>query len=239
MLLKTLQEFAARAQPAALVEEAGGWSLRHSPADAWWVSAVLPHDRENRIDTAEGFCAAHGTAPRFQVTPGVCAHDLDARLTELGYDRGGDMSLQIASTADVLRQTHADVGTVTKAPTDAWLAVWHAVTGRSIDAERDLLDRIESPAAYASVQVDGEIVAIGRAVAEEHWAGVFAMATLPEARGRGAGRAVLATLASWAAAREADHLYLQVERGNEAALRLYKRSGFREVCTFHYRFRNP
>jgi len=237
VLLKTLQEYAARAQPAAHVEEAGGWWLRHSPGDAWWVSAVLPHDREDRVEVAEEFCAEHGSGARFQITPGVCADDLDRTLDDRGYERGHDMSLQIASTAEVLRQSQSDAGEVTARPTDEWLAAWQAVTTRDVSAERDLLSRVEHPGAYAYAEVDGQVVAVGRAVAEQGWAGVFGMATLPHARGQGAARSVLAALASWAAAREANHMYLQMEKANTTAFRLYERTGFREVCTYHYRIR--
>lgn len=235
MLLKRLQEYAARAQPAAHVEEAGGWWLRHSPGDAWWVSAVLPHDRENRVAEAEEFCAEREAEPRFQITPGVCADDLDTTLELRGYEKSHEMTLQIASTADVIRQSRADAGAVATRPTDEWLHAWHAVTTRDVNAERDLLGRVESPSAYAYATADGEVVAVGRAVAENGWAGVFGMATLPHARGQGAARSVLAALASWAAARESNHMYLQMEKGNSSAFRLYERSGFREVCTYHYR----
>ncbi len=61
------------------------------------------------------------------------------------------------------------------------------------------------------------------------------MATLPRARGKGAARGVLAALARWAAARQADRMYLQVERGNIPAARLYEQAGFTEICGYHYR----
>ncbi|MQA27944.1 MAG: GNAT family N-acetyltransferase, partial [Micromonosporaceae bacterium] len=67
------------------------------------------------------------------------------------------------------------------------------------------------------------------------WAGVFGMATLPEARGKGAARDVLAAVADWAGAHRADRMYLQVERDNIPALRLYERTGFSEICGYHYR----
>ena len=63
-----------------------------------------------------------------------------------------------------------------------------------------------------------DVVAVGRAVADTGWAGVFGMATLPRAGGKGAARSVLAALADWAGA-HADSLYLQVERDNIPALR--------------------
>jgi ribosomal protein S18 acetylase RimI-like enzyme len=47
---------------------------------------------------------------------------------------------------------------------------------------------------------------------------------------------VLAALARWARARGAERLYLQVERENAVALRLYARAGFRERYRYHYRY---
>ena len=79
------------------------------------------------------------------------------------------------------------------------------------------------------------VVAVGRAVADTGWAGVFGMATLPRARGRGTARSVLAALADWAGGHAAGRMYLQVERDNMPALRLYERTGFSEECGYHYR----
>jgi ribosomal protein S18 acetylase RimI-like enzyme len=61
------------------------------------------------------------------------------------------------------------------------------------------------------------------------------MATVPGARGKGAARAVLGALANWSGAHGADRIYLQVERSNASALRLYERAGFSELSAFHYR----
>ena len=94
---------------------------------------------------------------------------------------------------------------------------------------------MDRPSAYASVSTPAGVVAVGRAVADTGWAGVFGMATLPAARGRGAGRQVLAALARWAADQRAERMYLQVEPDNRAAWRLYERAGFTELCRYHYR----
>lgn len=74
-----------------------------------------------------------------------------------------------------------------------------------------------------------------RAVADTGWAGVFSMATLPSARGKGAARNVLTALAGWAAENGAEHMYLQVESDNTAASRLYARGRFTEISAYHYR----
>jgi ribosomal protein S18 acetylase RimI-like enzyme len=98
-----------------------------------------------------------------------------------------------------------------------------------------MLDRVRRPSAYATAMIGDDVVAVGRAVADTGWAGVFGMATLPEARGKGAARNVLAALADWAGTRDAGCMYLQVESDNVPALRLYDRTGFSEICGYHYR----
>ena len=152
------------------------------------------------------------------------------------------MSLRVASTADVLAGLPAGTPgrvVVDHRPTWEWFDAWYAVHGHGIDprAEWDLLERVRQPAGYARAMVGDDVVAVGRAVADTGWAGVFGMATLPLARGKGAARCVLAALAGWAAAQRADRLYLQVERGNTPALRLYGQAGFTELCGYHYRVR--
>ena len=62
------------------------------------------------------------------------------------------------------------------------------------------------------------------------------MATLPEARRRGHGRAILHTLAAWGAAAGCTRALLQVEQGNVAAQTLYARAGFVAQHEYHYRF---
>jgi N-acetylglutamate synthase len=119
--------------------------------------------------------------------------------------------------------------------TDEWFQTWTAVVGGDPDPRWRLLRRITRPSAYASVELGGETVAVGRAVAEDGWAGIFNMATRPEARGKGAAGAVIAALADWAAVNDTPQLYLQVEHENEAALRLYARAGFTELFPFYFR----
>jgi ribosomal protein S18 acetylase RimI-like enzyme len=242
--VRGLQERAARGLPAEHVEQVGDWWLRRSATSSWWMATVLPHgaaDRtelERRIGIAERFYAGSGLATRFQVCPAVCPAELDTRLAERGYRRESPMSLQVAAAADV--RTLATGGLSLRlgaAPTTEWFEVWYAVHGNGSDprAEWDMLARVTRPSAYARAVDGDQVVAVGRAVADTGWAGVFGMATLPGARGRGAGRGILRALAEWAIGEGADGLYLQVETDNDAALRLYNRAGFTEVAGYHYR----
>ncbi|TDB87874.1 GNAT family N-acetyltransferase [Actinomadura sp. KC216] len=241
-MVRGLQERAARALPAEHVRDVDGWWLRHAPRCSWWVGTVLPHgavapgELVRRVVQAEDFYTGRGADARFQITPGACPDGLDAALERRGYRREGAVSLQVASARRVLgRAPGSPRVRVDDRPTRAWLDAWHAVHGGDPDSERNMLARVKGPSAFVCAMVGDDVAAVGRAVADTGWTGVFNMATLPEARGKGAGRAVLAALAEWAERRKAGRMYLQVERGNGPALRLYERSGFSELSPYNYR----
>jgi GNAT superfamily N-acetyltransferase len=244
-LVRDLQERAARALPASEVLIADGWWLRHAPGSAWWAGSVLPHhdaespDLLRRVVEAEAFYAGHGATARFQLSPGACPAGLDAVLAERGYGRHSAMSLQVAASARAARQAPAAAVRVhlETRPAQAWLDLWHAVHGHGSDlrSEREMLDRVQPPSVYACAAIGDAVVAVGRAVVDDGWAGVFGMATWPAARGKGGARSILASLAQWADDRGAGRMYLQVERDNVAALALYREAGFKEICAYHYR----
>jgi N-acetylglutamate synthase len=241
-----LQERAARAVPAEYGMRAGQWWLRHAPGCSWWIGSVLPHgagasrtELETLISVAEAYTAERDIPTLMQMTPGAVSPDLDALLEARGYARQASVSLQTATTSEVLALARAPHGPlrvrIDKQPTRTWFEAWHSVVGGDPDPQWRLLQRIEQRTAYASVELGDETVAVGRAVAEGGWAGVFGMATRPEARGKGAAGAVLAALADWAAVNDAPRMYLQVEHENEGAMRLYGRVGFRELAPFSFR----
>ncbi|WP_231331669.1 GNAT family N-acetyltransferase [Actinomadura graeca] len=239
-----MHERAARALPAQHVEDVGGWSLRRAPGCAWWAGTVQPHGHAGpdemlrRIVEAERYYAGHNMIARFEISPPACPDGLDTLLAERGYRRESLMSLQVALATDILEQAPAGALRVRldDRPNDAWFEIWHTVLGHGRDrrAEWDMLDRIRQPSAYASATLGDDVVAVGRAVADTGWVGLFGMATLPEARGKGAARDLITAFAGWAASR-ADRMYLQVERANPPALRLYERAGFTEIAGYHYR----
>jgi GNAT superfamily N-acetyltransferase len=195
------------------------------------------------IAVAEDFYAAHSALARFQVCPG-CPPDLDDALSLRSYEWGDVVSLQVASRSRVTRYHSAPALRVDcKDRLDAeWFRLLMAAS-QIPDADQapewQLLQRVDRPSAYVTAFVSGRPVAVARAVADRGWAGVFNMATLPDARRRGAGRAILARLADWASSQGCAHMYLQVTRDSTAALRFYRRAGFEKLCLYHYRISVP
>ena len=99
---------------------------------------------------------------------------------------------------------------------------------------RGRLDRVRIPCAYARSEA-----AAGRGTLHGEWLGIYELATLPEARRRGAASAIVGALAAWGAARGARPAYLMVEEGNAPAHAMYARLGIRRAYGYSYRVREP
>jgi len=199
-------------------------------------------DLASRIAVAEDFYAVHGVPARFQVCP-ACPPGLDDALSRRRYQWSGVVSLRVTTPRHIARHLSAPSLRVDleEYPDTEWFHLLMAAHEPGADPapEWRLLQRVDRPRAYATALLSGRPVAVGRAVADTGWVGVFAMATLPDARHQGAARAVLATLADWAGSQGSAHMYLQVTRSSTAALRIYRRAGFEEACAYHYRAAVP
>ena len=87
---------------------------------------------------------------------------------------------------------------------------------------------------FASIELDGTTVAIGRGVVVQDWLGVAAVEVLPGYRRRGLAGRLTGGLFGWGAAHGARRCYVQAEAANAPALGLYASLGF----TRHHRYRN-
>ena len=244
-----LEACAFRAWPAAEVALRGGWRLRWSEGLTRRGNSVLPVSAtgaatlDARIDEVLGFYAERGAPARFQISPVAEPAGLDAALAARGFAVEAPVSIRVADAGDVAAA--AAPGELSARVAGDPEGEWFAISGgRSrftpqADVYRGFLRRIGARGGFAIAHRGGEPVAVGLGVVDGAWCGVFSMLTLPEHRRGGAGRAVLAALGRWAGARGAARLYLQVERDNAAALRLYARAGFREAYRYHYRVADP
>jgi GNAT superfamily N-acetyltransferase len=231
-----VEELAARAWPAAETLRVDGWLLRHTPSLTRRRSnSALPlGDAGGELSVVEDFYAGRGARPRVQVSPAEERAGLDAELARRGWSRDGPTDVLVAGVDAVLARTQPGALALVERPDPGWVAAWAACEERR-DADehaRAVLARIEPAAAYARTADD---LGVGLAICERGWAGLFCVATVAGARGRGIAGHVVHGLAQWAAGRGATGLYAQVEAGNAPAQSLWSRTGFRRAYGYHYR----
>lgn len=249
MDLASLEAAAYRAWPAAEVEPRDGWRLRFTHGvtrrgnSVWTYGPGDPRDLGAQVAYAESFYSQRGIGTMFQLGPLTAPPELDSFLEERGYAIDAPVSLQTAGAAGVaaIAPQRGSTLYVAEEPDEAWWSLAGA-GGRFRDIShiyRALLGRMPGRVCYARAECDDATVATGLGVAEGPWLGVYSMLTAPAFRNRGIARTLLGALGRFAADAGVDRLYLQVERNNSAALKLYARAGFEEVSGYHYRVAEP
>jgi N-acetylglutamate synthase len=248
-LTRHIERLAAAAWPADENVALDGWRLRHTRGVTRRANSVLAEASgsalalERRLLEVERWYAQRGQPARYQLCPVSQPGDLDARLAARGYQATAPTLVQVGDIAAVLQTTprpgQASLGLHAHPP-----AAWHAVYAEiehagpsELEVRAAILARITSPTCYATVTIDGQCAAIGLAVLDDGWAGLFCIGTRVEWRRRGLAHLLVWSLADWARRQGAARLYLQVMARNSAARALYDRLGFRDLYTYHYRER--
>ena len=237
--------------PADVLERLGveAWAVELEPLGEWTLRAGAGFTgRANSClavgdpglpvaeaaNLVEAYAARHGIAPMASV---VTSSTADAALRALGWTETYVATDVLATRlADLLGDRPRDPRVVVSeelAP--AWRATYDEYRPSDVDPAvvTRLLDG-RRPRAFASVEVDGVVVAVARGHLADGWLGVAGVWTRPVHRRQGLGTAVVLGLAHWAARRGARWCYLQVETTNTAAHAAYARLGFVQHHRYHY-----
>lgn len=104
-----------------------------------------------------------------------------------------------------------------------------------------LADELMSPASRYWIAADesGALIGYGGVKVGGDQADVMTIGVAPQARGRGAGAAILDALLDWARQAGAAEIFLDVRPSNEGAIALYNSRGFVEIGRRPRYFRNP
>lgn len=242
-----IAQHAIQAWPAPVSHEIDGWLLRHTPGMTRLRAsgAALPLLSATRpfasVHLVEAFYADVDAPVTVQVSPAAVHAELDQQLAARGYRSSTPIQVLTAPTDIARRRSRPgavwDVE-LSDSPTADWLHAFVELDGHDDTAQvaEQVISKISLPACHLSVGVDSRIVGTGLVVGgDDLWAGVYCMATHPDHRRQGVGRAVLRAGAQWAVDHGAAGLYLQVERANAAAVLTYTSAGFSHGYDYHYR----
>lgn len=239
-----LEETAAKSWQAPDSEWLGRWLLRAADGFTGRANSALPLGdpgcgTDEALARVVDWYARRGLPAMMQV-PLPVRHDLDDELTRRGWTVGHGALVLVS---DLLpgrltdQPARADLPPVEllPAPDDDWLAGYHYRGGAGLPGVARPLLMSGDRRAFACVRDAGQVLAIGRVVADDGWSGVTAVEVGPAHRRRGLGRHVMAALRSWALAQGAERMWLQVAPDNAGARALYGRLGFTEHHRYGYR----
>ena len=248
--LATMERRATRDWPPEEVEPLGEWLLRAAGGYSRRANSALAlgdpgMPMADALRRVEGWYAERGlpalvlTVPTEPVAGQVAAEGWTAFSDDVLFQVGG-----VAAVLRTLDETAPEATAVADSVVIAdtvdeswWVADHDPPFTEHVRAVLTGPDEV----ALARLEVDGEVVARGRAVlnvGSDVRLGLSTLWTRPDLRGQGLGAGVLRALVEWAAEGGATSAYLQVEVGNARAVALYERLGFLTHHTYRY-LRSP
>lgn len=236
-----VEEACLNAWPSPRQMMLGGFLLRAAGGRVRRANSLYPlrggpRDPSPIIDAVVTIYRGLGLAPLFRVPTLVPA--MDAPLAQRGYGAEGETSTLLADL-QAHRPEMRDGVEITTEPTEEWRAAraaFNDVFDPGAVVYRAMVELIALPKAFAARRADGKLVAIAFGVVHQGVMIAESVATHPEHRQRGYGRAIMGALLDWAQAHGAWGAALQVQSDNAAGLALYRSLGYtRELYRYHYR----
>ncbi|MGC1376262.1 MAG: GNAT family N-acetyltransferase [Anaerolineales bacterium] len=241
-LIRSVEELSMNAWPALHSLYNDGWVLRFANGYGRRSNAVYPlyagsKNVKEKIKDCEALYRSQGQRVVFKLTKACIPTDLDAILASDGYHAEAHTSIQLL-----------DLGSRAYAPDPAvalsetlnadWLTAYATMSAlkdeNRLTCER-ILRSILLPRRFASIVVDGQIVACGLGVLQGGSVGFYNIVTDSAFRRQGYAWTVMTALLAWAKTEGAVRGYLQVMLDNPPALALYARLGFKEAYQYWYR----
>ena len=238
-LLLRIEAAGVNAWPALETAPLDGWLWRYSDGGSQRANSVSAlhftgRDLEDAIDEAERRYAARSKGTMFQVSTVAAPANLDERLQRRGY-RINDPCITLAKAISANAAPPDGVEYFATAAPEWFDCYASVITPERRRVAPRILERIPRGSAFCGLRRDGRIVATALAVAHNDVVIAECVATLTEARGTGAARAVMRGLEVWGAGQGCTIAALQALEHNAPAQALYKALGYREHGRYHLR----
>ncbi|MCX7359898.1 MAG: GNAT family N-acetyltransferase [Alphaproteobacteria bacterium] len=239
MSVEALERACLEAWPARTREQHFGWEFcatdgRSGRANAIWPIAWNGGDLDEAIEIASDWCVVRGITPTFKVAD-EATHPIHLPQA-LADNRFSPEVETLVMTRPIGDTSSSGLAELHEHPNaDIWSPLNESAPDPADAAERrDIVERICASHRFGLVRHDGKPAAVGLGVLTGEWLGVYLMRTAPWARRNGFARDILNALTQWGASSGARETYLQVERANQAAIRLYQNEGFELAYQYRY-----
>jgi len=241
------------AWPALEKQAAGGWILRAAEGVTQRANSVWPRDPSGHSQQAltallretRSWYRSRRLPVIFQLFDTPAASALHRLLDAEGFTSQSETLVMTRSATDIPVPAGATPAVqLSTEPSQEWLQVWWQVDGRGGADSLAVAEKIlrGCPSLYALVRdSEGRAAAVGRLAlpAGSNQAGLYCMATLPEARRQGFAGAILQALLQAGTEHGAAGFWLLVTAANHGAQTLYAKAGFRETARYLYRQERP
>jgi len=239
--IRKLEEITLNSWPAAYSRLRDGWIMRYAGGYTNRSNSVYPlydsHESlSHKIEEVRSFYRSRDLPPMFKLTQESKPVFLDNTLEEMGFQEI-DRALVMTKTLDSKRLDISDLD-IFPTPEERWLDIFFSLNKRARGNKswaKKLLSMVISESFFVLLKKEGNDVGCGLAVIEGDHIGLFGIAVLETERRKGYGIQITEKLLELGKKRGARIAYLQVDKPNINAIRLYSRVGFKMEYEYWYR----
>lgn len=251
--IKTIEDLSLNAWPSHQMQVYDGWILRFSYFYTHRTNSVeqigpsiLPFGE--KINYCEQIYQRWNTPCIFKITP-LSDPSLEALLIERGYHtehRTDVMVLDLNNISDGTNNIRINIEETPHRPVDIQYSIPLSWIHGLFDLKQtaDPIHRKIVPSMYAAIPKDvisaciqdnGRIIATGLGILDRDYIGIYAIHVDEAYRGQHYAVKIVHTLLSEGKKQGATRAYLQVVSGNQPAISLYRKAGFRKFYTYWFR----
>jgi GNAT superfamily N-acetyltransferase len=246
-LIIKLEELAANSWPAPLQQPFEHWQLRAGNGVTMRANSVLTSgaapETPNWLEDITAFYEALSLVLRFHISAATNPQ-VDLFLEKQGLIIQSPSAVYQAVCNDIINKqikliSSLDIKIVEHFE-DEWLEDFLRLEQHPLDRKstyEQIFSGLKLRSCYLRLYDNGELVGLGTAALDGAWAGFGNIITSQNQRNKGVGTRIVHELALWSKLNGAEWIFLQVMRGNDAALNLYGKLGFTHVYDYHYRTR--
>lgn len=241
-MIRRIEELSLNAWPALQNMNYDGWILRFSEGYTKRANSVQPiypssEEVKEKIKICEEIYTPHALDVVFKITPDVYPKNLDELLAEKGYNKASPTSVQVFNL-DSIKEISPENIDYEPQVTEKWNTEFYRLSGKNTSTKSihfRMLSNIFPNKFFVSMSLDGHIIACGLGVLESGFIGLFDIIVDKDYRNMGYGEKLLLSILQLGKNNGAKKAYLQVEKNNSPALRLYSKIGFEEIYEYWYR----
>lgn len=241
-MIRRIEELSLNAWPALKNMFYDGWIIRVSEGYSNRANSVQPiysssKDVVSKIKICEEIYNSNNLNTVFKITPHVYPQDLDKLLDEKGYKKASPTSVQVVDLDTIEKSCLKNFNYISNV-TDEWINSFYKLSKKDIATKsihNRMLDNILQKKFFVSMSLNDKTIACGLGVLENYFIGLFDIVVDEQYRNMGYGKHLVQGILQLGKNNGAKKAYLQVEKKNAPALKLYSNIGFKEVYDYWYR----
>lgn len=241
-LIRRLEELTLNTWPGLEELLFDGWVIRFANGFTGRANSVNPIYSSTipaglKIRYCEGLMRDRNILPTFRISPIADPENLVDLLGNKGYQAIDPTWVMVK---DLEVNDHSNTRSklvIREIPLDEWLPLYYSLSNLNLDTyttRYQIIQKIAGKLSLLVVREGNENISTCMTVQNGPFLGIFSVVVRPEFRKRGIANMFMDTIMSDASSRDVDKCFLQVEKNNQTAVRLYEKLGFQQVYSYTY-----